>query len=140
MPFISTLVINFPEMSKLIFFVDDDKMILNLLEYTLNNREAYNIKTYQRGEDCIKDIKLNPDLIVLDHFFEEKTDKFATGMDILLEIKKISPDTPIVILSSYEDEGLKDKYIKSGASQYIAKNDYFIDNLMEAFSKEFANL
>lgn len=126
-------------MSKLIFFVDDDKMILNLLEYTLNNRETYTIKTYQRGEDCLKDINLKPDLIVLDHYFQEKSDKYTTGMDILLEIKRISPDTPIVILSSYEDEVLKNQYIQSGATQYIAKNDYFIDNLMEAFNKEFAN-
>ena len=127
-------------MSKLIFFVDDDKMILNLLEYTLNNREAYNIKTYQRGEDCLMDLKLKPDLIVLDHFFEQTSEKYATGMDILLEIKKISPETPIVILSSYEDEVLKNKYINKGASQYIAKNDYFIDNLMDAFNKEFTSL
>ena len=61
-------------------------------------------------------------------------------MDILLEIKKISPETPIVILSSYEDEVLKNKYINKGASQYIAKNDYFIDNLMDAFNKEFTSL
>lgn len=126
-------------MNKLIFFVDDDKMILNLLEYTLNNREAYNIKTYQRGEDCLKDLSLKPDLIVLDHFFEQPNEKYATGMDILLEIKKLSPEIPIVILSSYEDEALKNKYIKKGASQYIAKNDYFIDNLMDAFSKEFTS-
>ena len=124
-------------MKKLIFFVDDDKMILNLLEYTLNNREDYEIKTYENGGDCLKDIELNPDLIVLDHYFEEKTEKLQTGLDIMLEIKKVAPKIPVIILSSNEDEGLKKQYISNGANQFIAKNDYFIDTLMEAFDLEF---
>ena len=79
-------------MKKLIFFVDDDKMILNLLEYTLNNREDYDIKTFQRGEDCLKEIDSNPELIVLDHYFEETSEKFQTGLDILKEVKNVAPN------------------------------------------------
>lgn len=120
-------------MKKLIFFVDDDKMILNLIEYTLNNREDYDIRTFQNGEDCLKDIDTNPDLIVLDHYFEEKTEKFLTGLDILKEIKKVASKIPVIILSNHEDEDLMKEYIKNGANRFIPKNDYFIDTLMEAF-------
>lgn len=124
-------------MKKLIFFVDDDKMILNLLEYTLNNREDYDIRTFQGGEDCLKDIDSNPDLIVLDHYFEESSEKFLTGLDILREIKKRAPKIPVIILSNYEDKSLMKEYIKNGANQFIAKNDYFIDTLMETFDNVF---
>ncbi|MCF8379256.1 MAG: response regulator [Bacteroidales bacterium] len=126
-------------MSKLIFFVDDDKMILNFVEYTLNNRGTYDIRTYQSGEDCLKNLNLKPDLIVLDHYLERSSDKYSTGFEILLEIKKLAPKTPIIILSSQDDKELIDNYLKSGASQYIPKNDYFIDILMESFDKEFKN-
>ena len=124
-------------MKKLIFFVDDDKMILNLLEYTLNNREDYNIRTFQRGEDCLKEIDLNPELIVLDHYFEETSEKFQTGLDILKEVKNVAPQIPVIILSNHEDEDLMKEYIKNGANRFIAKNDFFIDTLMEAFDLEF---
>ena len=124
-------------MKKLIFFVDDDKMILNLLEYTLNNREDYDIRTFQRGEDCIKEIDSNPELIVLDHYFEEMSEKFQTGLDILKEIKNVAPQIPVIILSNHEDEDLMKEYIKNGANRFIAKNDFFIDTLMEAFDLEF---
>ena len=124
-------------MKKLIFFVDDDKMILNLLEYTLNNREDYDIRTFQRGEDCLKEIDLNPELIVLDHYFEETSDKFQTGLDILKEVKNVAPQIPVIILSNHEDEDLMKEYIKNGANRFIAKNDFFIDTLMEAFDLEF---
>ncbi len=120
-------------MKKLIFFVDDDKMILNLLEYTLNNREDYDIKTYLKGEHCLRDINLNPDLIVLDHYFEETSEKFQTGLDILKEVKNLAPQIPVIILSNHEEEDLMKEYIKNGANRFIAKNDFFIDTLMEAF-------
>lgn len=124
-------------MNKLIFFVDDDKMILNFLEYTLNNREDYDVRTYERGEDCLRDLKLNPDMIVLDHFFEKTSEKYQTGMDILLELKRLAPQIPVIILSSLEDKDLMAKYLKNGADRYIAKNDYFINTLMEVFDLEF---
>ena len=54
-------------MSKLIFFVDDDKMILNLLEYTFQSRQDYDVVTFQTGEECLENLHLGPRLIVLDH-------------------------------------------------------------------------
>ena len=52
--------------NKLIFFVDDDKMILHLLEYVFHNMENYTFKTFTSGEDCLNNIGMNPDVIVLD--------------------------------------------------------------------------
>jgi len=54
-------------MSKTIFFVDDDKMILNLLEYTFQSRQDYKVISFQTGEDCLKNLEQEPQLIVLDH-------------------------------------------------------------------------
>ncbi len=125
-------------MEKLVFFVDDDKMILNLLEYTLKNRRDYDVRTFFSGEECIKHLGMKPDLIVLDHIFKvDGTDKMS-GMDILLEIRRIDKSLPVVILTSLEDEKLAGEFIANGAVKYIPKNDYFIDTLMEAIDQQFA--
>ena len=57
-------------MSKLIFFIDDDKVILNLLEYTFQARQDYDVVCYQTGEECLENIIQKPSLIVLDHIRE----------------------------------------------------------------------
>ena len=121
-------------MSKLIFFVDDDRMILNLLEYTLSNLRDYSIKTFMSGEECLNSLNLNPDLIVLDHFFMKNEVTNMDGLEILKAIRKKRKNIPVIILTSLEDERITSEYLKYGASEYIPKNDYFIDNLMDTIN------
>ena len=54
---------------RLIFFVDDDKLILNLMEYVFQSKNGYRIRTFSSGEDCLSNLNLNPDLIILDYYF-----------------------------------------------------------------------
>ena len=123
-------------MGKLVFFVDDDKMILNLLEYTLKNRQDYDVKTFFTGEECIKNLGLNPDLIVLDHIFKSNGTTAKNGLEILKEIKNFNKKLPVIILTSQEDQTLADEFISNGAAKFIPKNDYFIDSLMETIEKQ----
>lgn len=123
-------------MGKLVFFVDDDKMILNLLEYTLKNRRDYEVKTFFTGEECIENMGLKPDLIVLDHIFKSNGKSGKTGLEILKEIKHININLPVIILTSQEDQKLEKDFISSGATKFIPKNDYFIDALMETIEKQ----
>jgi two-component system, OmpR family, response regulator len=117
-------------MEKLIFFVDDDKMILNLLEYTIKNRHDYDVRTFSSGEECLKNMDLKPDLIVMDHYFKSNGKKNMSGLEALKEIQKYDRSLPIVILTSSYDKKLAKKYLEKGAIRYIPKNDYFIDELM----------
>ena len=125
-------------MEKLVFFVDDDKMILNLLEYTLKNRGDYDVRTFYSGEECIKNLGLKPDLIVLDHIFKTDGTEKMSGMDILHEIRKIDNSLSVIILTSLEDEKLAGEFLANGAVKYIPKNDYFIDTLMDAINQHFS--
>jgi DNA-binding NtrC family response regulator len=124
---------------KLIFIVDDDKVILNLLEYTFKSREGYNVRTFDSGEDCLKNLHLNPDLIVLDHLFYLRGVNGLSGLETLKEIRIKSPDVPVIILSGQEDLALIREFIKNGAIKYIPKADYFIDVLVESVEKVVAN-
>lgn len=124
---------------KLIFFVDDEKMILNLLEYTIKNKQDYNVKCFLSGEECLANLSENPSLIVLDHYFSKVGNDKLTGLETLEKIKLISPKTPVIILSSQEDKELIALYLTKGASRYISKDDYFVDTLMEAIDAELSN-
>ena len=117
-------------MSKLIFFVDDDKMILNLLEYTLNNRQDYEIKTFSSGEECLENLEQNPDLIVLDLTFKENGEDSMNGVEILKKIKSRRKDQAVVILSNFEEAGLRKDLEEHGVTKFIPKNDYFIDTVI----------
>jgi DNA-binding NtrC family response regulator len=122
-------------MSKLIFFVDDDKMILNLLEYTINNKENIDVMTFQSGEECLNRMDLKPDIIVLDHFFKVNGDVEMNGLEILKLIREKDKNIPVIILTGQEDEAIASSYMKSGATEYVPKNDYFVDNVLDVITK-----
>lgn len=124
---------------KLIFIVDDDKVILNLLEYTFKSLSGFEVRTFNSGEDCIRNMGLNPDLVVLDHMFYLQGNNLMSGLETLKELRKIDKDIPVIILSSQEDKLLIREFIQNGASKYIPKEDYFIDTLVESVEKVIAN-
>jgi DNA-binding NarL/FixJ family response regulator len=124
--------------SKLVFFVDDDKMILNLLEYTFKSRSGIEVKTFFSGEECLENMHLKPDLIVLDHLFPENQGQLS-GMDVLIKLKEMNSKADVIVLSCQEDESLIPEFLKNGARKYIAKDDYFIDELIESIEEIVGN-
>jgi DNA-binding NtrC family response regulator len=122
---------------KLIFIVDDDKVILNLLEYTFKSKEGYEVKTFSSGEECLENIDLNPDLIVLDHIFDKKGEISMTGLETLKQLRKTNHEVPVIILSGQRDTALVSEFKKNGAFNYIPKSDYFVDNLVDSVEKVF---
>lgn len=125
-------------MSKLIFFVDDDKMILNLLEYTFQSRQDYDVVCFQTGEECLENLHQAPSLIVLDHILAGSGDNTLNGMDTLIEIRKINQDIPVVILTGQGDDTLLSEFMDKGANRYLTKDDFFIDSLIEAIQQMFS--
>jgi DNA-binding NarL/FixJ family response regulator len=121
--------------NKLVFFVDDDKLILNLLEYTFKSRDGIRVKTFFSGEECLDHMQLKPDLVVVDHMFMVEKGQM-NGLQIVKKIREIDQDTTILVLSSQEDESIIADFIQSGAKQYISKDDYFIDTLIETIEAE----
>jgi len=116
---------------KLVFFVDDDKMILNLLEYTFKSRQGMRVKTFFSGEECLKNLYMKPDLVVLDHVFQSENCKM-NGIEILKKLKKLDRNISVIILSRHKDQELISEYMKYGASIYIPKENFFIDELIDS--------
>ena len=124
-------------MDRLIFFVDDDKMMLNLMEYTFKCREGFEVKSFFSGEECLKHLHLNPKLIVLDYYMGTDEEGAMTGLDTLRKINSLNKNVPVIILSREKDEDTIAEFKKEGAMRYVVKDDYFIDTLIEAIETHF---
>jgi len=119
---------------KLIFFVDDEPMFINLMEYTFKCRSGYSVKTFSSGEVCFEHMYMNPDLVVVD-FFLSSSDEQMTGMELVQKIKETNPSTFLVFLSGNDDDAVINEAKAIGVENYIIKNGYFIDNLTECISR-----
>lgn len=118
-------------MSKLIFFVDDDKMIINLLEYTFQSRQQYEVMSFESGEECIHALHRKPDLVVLDHQLSGLDEKKMNGIETLEKIKDYNRDIPVIVLTGFGTDELYQKFIKKGAESFLTKDDFFIDSLID---------
>ncbi len=117
--------------SRLIFVVDDDRLIQNLLEYTICSKEGVEVIVFKNSEDCLQNLEKKPDVIILDHHFISDDKPVMTGLEALVEIRKREKSVPVIILSGQNNETLIEEYYKKGATSYISKKGYFINNLLE---------
>jgi len=122
-------------MGRLIFFIDDDKVILNLLEYTFQSRRDYDVICYKTGEECLENLHQGPNLIVLDHILESGGEDSLNGLETLKEIRKVNKEVPVVILTGQGDDQLLSEFMENGADKYLTKDDYFINSLIETIEQ-----
>lgn len=99
----------------MIYVVEDDKSIRNLVLYALSEK-GYEVKGFEDGLDVVDLVKNNDvDLLILDIMLPEKD-----GIEILEEIREFS-DVPIIMLTARSDEYDKVHGLESGADDYITK-------------------
>ncbi len=122
-------------MSKLIFFVDDDRMIINLLEYTFQSRQKYTVKSFSSGEDCLDNLNDHPDLIVLDHILSGPGQNGMDGLETFNEIRKRDENIPVIILTGQGDDELLASFLDAGVKKYLTKDDFFVDTLIESIDQ-----
>jgi two-component system, NtrC family, response regulator AtoC len=114
----------------LVFIVDDDVIILKLIEAELNNLRL-DIMSFRYGEECLKEFYLNPDLIILDYIFVKGSIKVLSGLEILLEIRKLNENVPVILLSGQESGSAVLELIKLGIEEYLIKEGNFTSKLKE---------
>lgn len=112
--------------------------MLNLMEYTFKCREGFEVKSFFSGEECIKNIELDPQLIVLDYYMGTNEENSLSGLDTLKQIREKGKDIPVVILSREKSEETIAEFMKYGAQKYVVKDDYFIDTLIDTIDKHFS--
>jgi len=105
-----------------IFIVDDDITYLYPLVFYLQKNTQYKIYCFTSGEECIENIKLNPNLVILDYNLNPMPPHTMNGPDVLARLKNISPKTKVVMLSSRDSYQAVTDTMELGAYSYILKD------------------
>jgi DNA-binding NarL/FixJ family response regulator len=107
-----------------LFIVDDDELVLEIMgNYLKDKFKSYHIKTFKTGEDCINNLNLKPDIIVLDYYLDGNDVNAEDGLATLKKIKEASRKIEIVILTKNDNEEVALNCLKYGAADYIIKNN-----------------
>lgn len=120
-----------------VFIVDDDEYFNNILQSYVRKigqeiHQPMEASGFLNGSDCLKEIKKDPDYVILDFYLDENNDITLTGYDVLEKIKKYNPDIKVIVISQmHEWENFKEEFRRFGASDFLKKDDDLYDNLKE---------
>ena len=114
---------------KHIFIVDDNEMFNSMLNVHLSENPAFQVSSFGIGEECLKNLFQNPDVIILDYNLNDIFKEAANGLEILEEIKKHDNPVHVIMLSSQKRYGVAAQTISKGAEQYVIKDDDAFKNI-----------
>ena len=58
-----------------------------------------------------------------------------TGLEALHKIRQVNKDVQVIILSNIQDKELIDSYMSNGATTYVVKEGFFINQLLDIFNE-----
>jgi DNA-binding NarL/FixJ family response regulator len=103
-----------------IIMVDDHHVVRSSIRFMLEHQSEIDVvlETDQAAE-CLSYLnqKAGVDVVISDIFLPEKN-----GLDLIREIKKISPGTHVICLSMMEEEQYASDAFLAGASAYLSKS------------------
>jgi DNA-binding NtrC family response regulator len=108
---------------KLIFIIDDDEMMAQMLSDRLSENPLHQVKVFGTGEECIKNLGLKPDVVILDYHLNMVDPDAADGLEILQKIKGFNKNIYVIMLSSQKQYGKAAKTIMEGALEYVVKDE-----------------
>ena len=109
--------------SQYIFLVDDEPIQNEMLKDYLSERFGYKIKTYESGEAAIKDLHLDPAIIVLDFHLNAHLPDAKNGVDVLKDMKELKPNSHVIMLSGQDKLDVAVDSMKYGAYDYVIKGE-----------------
>ena len=103
-----------------IMIADDHDLVRRGLKMLLDTRPGWKVcAEAQSGRDAVSMAEeLHPDIAIIDISMPE-----LNGLEAARKIKKISPNTEILILSMHHTDNLVREIIETGAKGYIIKSD-----------------
>lgn len=106
-----------------LFLVDDEPIQNEMLKDYLSERFIYDIKIFDNGEEALKNMHLNPEIIVLDYYLNSNNPNARNGIEVIKDIKDKYPDTQIIALSGQDKIEVAIDTIKYGAYDYVVKGE-----------------
>lgn len=114
----------------LIFVVEDNQMYNKLVVSYLKTNKFTNVESYLTGEEVLKNMHKNPDIVIQDYLLDG-----MTGIDVLIKAKKICPNVEFIFLSGNDNIDIAINSMKYGAYNYIVKDQMALQKLVEKIRK-----
>ena len=114
--------------TQLIFVVDDNDMYRAMLQKVIENelkKEGIHstVKDFPDAAQCLRSLDEEPNVIVLDYFFESEYNDSMDGFHLLKKIKMLAPSAEVIILSGVAKDEMPEKLLKEGALTFIEKDE-----------------
>ena len=99
-----------------IMIIEDDEEMRSLLK-DFFEEEGFEIDSVSNGVDALR-------MLSKDHFDLVITDirmPGLTGLDILPRIRRLKPETPIIVMTAYGSDDVRRRAFERGATDYLEK-------------------
>ncbi len=110
-----------------IFLVEDDPWYGQLIKYQMTMNPDYEVHLFTSGKECLSKMYLLPDVVCLDFGLPD-----TTGDKLLRDIHAVNNQVPVIIISGQDDISVAVNLLKSGARDYIVKDDHTKDILWKS--------
>lgn len=123
---------------KTLLVVDDNKDVLSAVRLLMKSKVDEVVTTPDPSSIPQLIRKYMPQVVLLDMNFRATINNGNEGLFWLSEIKKIAPDTAVVLFTAYADVSLAVEGMKIGAIDFIVKpfvNAVLSETIMNAFSR-----
>ena len=116
-----------------VWIIDDDQSMRWVLDKTLSNN-GYQVNAFESGSVALARFKRTapeerPSLIITDVRMPG-----INGFELLKQIKHISPQTPIIVMTAYTDLDTTVQAFHEGAFEYLPK-PFDIDDALELVAR-----
>lgn len=105
-----------------VFIVDDSALCRYMYSKHLTNLGFSNIYMFENSVQCLSNIHMVPDLILLD--FDAPP---GNGLDVVKEVKKLYPQIHMLMISAQKEVKVVVDAIRHGVSGYIMKDEDQLD-------------
>jgi len=114
----------------LIFVVEDNQMYNKLVISYLKTNKLTNVESFLTGEDALKNMDKNPDIVIQDYLLEG-----MTGIEVLIKAKKTNPNVEFIFLSGQDSIDIAINSMKYGAYDYIVKDQMALQKMVNKIQK-----
>jgi len=114
----------------LIFVVEDNQMYNKLVVSYLKTNKFTNVLSFLTGEDALKNMDKNPDIVIQDYLLEG-----MTGIEVLIKAKKTNPNVEFIFLSGQDSIDIAINSMKYGAYDYIVKDQMALQKMVNKIYK-----
>lgn len=113
-----------------ILIIDDDPFVKTLLGTILED-DGYEVETADNGIDALERCSREPASLII----SDMNMPFMNGLEFVRELRRKNTEVPVIILTVNNEISLALETIKSGANDYLLKDENIQDTILLSVKK-----